>query len=392
MRQFWDGQLSQIAEVAVPDGRLNDAYRSGFIYTAIARSGTHVNTGVNGYEAEFSHDVIGILANLFTQGYYDNAHSLLLDARSVVGSQGQYEDGVWTYSWPWALYLMKTGDLSFVKANFSTSGPLGPAEPSIEATAHKIAGDRTGPNGTIGLTDDIDSNGYWTVDDYEALLGLAAYRYLAGEVGNAAEAQWAANEYHSLLAATNDTLTATMHRYGLTYLPCSIVEPNTANRCRGPEDANWAAPFLFGRWAWDGQLLGAAVSGPLVQLIDATYSYGFARLSDKLPPNTFGGYPSTTTRPPITPATAAGAWPARSTVARDPRLRVHGQQRPKRPVFVVGEFVGAVRIAMGRDPSRGRPRIVAARLGDRERQQGLARLAGRPNRRWRADRRPGSPG
>ncbi len=184
MRAFWNAQLSQIASVQVPDQQLNDAYKSGFIYTQIARSGVDLNTGVNGYAAEFSHDVIGILANLFTQGDFADAHSLLLEARTVVGSQGQYEDGTWTYAWPWAIYLLKTGDLAFVKANFATSGPAGAsAEPSIEQTAHQIAADRTGPGGIIGETNDIDTNGLWTVDDYEALMGLAAYGYLARRVG-----------------------------------------------------------------------------------------------------------------------------------------------------------------------------------------------------------------
>ena len=292
MRTFWNAQLQQIAQVHVPDTQLNDAYRSGFIYTQIARSGNDLDTGVNGYEMEFSHDVIGILANFFTQGYVDDAHALLAEARNVIGSGPEYEDAVWTYSWPWAIYLLKTGDLGFVKANFAAPGPAGAAsQPSIEQTAHQIARDRTGPNGIIGVTGDIDSNGYWTVDDYEALMGLAAYRYLAHEVGNARETRWATNEYHSLLESTNKTLAATIRRYDLDYLPCSMVEPNTANRCGNPEDANWAAPLLFGRWAWDAQLFGAPVSGPGVQLIDATYAYGFGRLVGKLPPNTFGGYP-----------------------------------------------------------------------------------------------------
>lgn len=291
MRAFWNAQLSKIAQVSVPDGQLNDAYRSGFIYTLIARSGTHSNTGVNNYEAEFSHDVIGILANLFTQGDYQDAHALLLDARDVVGSP-EYVDGLWTYSWPWAIYLLKTGDLGFVKANFSTSGAAGATQPSIEQSAHRIAADRTGPNGIIGVTNDIDSNGNWTVDDYEALMGLAAYRYLARRVGDAAETQWVTAEYNSLLAATNAALAATMHRFHLDYLPCSMLEPNTANRCKNAKDANWAAPFLLGRWAWDGQLFGATIKGPGVDLIDATYSYGFGRLAGKLPPDTFGGYPS----------------------------------------------------------------------------------------------------
>ena len=274
-----------------PTPRLNDAYRSGFAYTLIARSGIHSNTGVNNYEAEFSHDVIGIVANLFTQGDYDNAHAILLDTRDVVGSP-EYVDGLWTYSWPWAVYLLKTGDLAFVKANFSTGGAAGATQPSIKDSAHRIAAARTGPNGIIGVTNDIDSNGYWTVDDYEALMGLTAYRYLAHAVGDAGETKWATDEYNSLLAATNATLSATIRRYHLDYLPCSMVQPNSANRCRNPEDANWAAPFLFGRWAWDGQLFGARTTGPGIGLVDATYAYGFRRVAGKLPPDTFGGYPS----------------------------------------------------------------------------------------------------
>jgi hypothetical protein len=292
MRAFWTKQLAQITDITVPDPSLDDAYRSGFISTEIARNGNDLDTGVNGYASEFSHDVVGILANLFTQGDFSDAHALLLEAGHVVGSQGQYEDGIWTYSWPWAIYLMKTGDLGFVKANFATGGPAGPTEPSIEQTAHAIAADRTGPDGIMGLSDDIDSNGYWTVDDYEALMGLAAYRYLAQRVDDPTEVQWATTEYNSLLTATNRTLDATIAEFHLDYLPCSMTEPNTANRCRNPEDANWAAPFQFGRWAWDAQLFDAPVTGPGVTLIDATYSYGFGRLRGILPPDTFGGFPS----------------------------------------------------------------------------------------------------
>jgi len=142
------------------------------------------------------------------------------------------------------------------------------------------------------MTNDVDSNGFWTVDDYEALMGLAAYRYLAQQVGDAAETKWATDEYDSLLVAINSTLAATMQKFHPDYLPCSMLEPNTANRCNQPADANWAAPFLFGRWAWDGPLFGATVRGPAFQLIDATYGYGFRRLAGKLPADTFGGYQS----------------------------------------------------------------------------------------------------
>jgi hypothetical protein len=291
MRSYWNGQLAGIAQItALPDASLINAYKTGFIYTQIIRSGDELKTGANGYDKEFSHDVIGILANLFTQGYTSNAHGLLDRARYVIGTQTQYDDGVWTYPWVWAIYLEKTGDLSFVKANFDTH--LGTTEPSIEDTAHLIATDRTGPGGIMEETNDIDANGYWTIDNYEALMGLWAYHWLAQQVGNTSEANWAASQYSSLLAATNKTLNATISANHLNYLPCSMTEPNTSNRCVNAEDANWAAPFLFGRWAWDGYLFGAPQSGPGISLINATYSYGFARLTGKLPPDTFGGYPT----------------------------------------------------------------------------------------------------
>jgi len=259
MKAYWTGQLSQIAAIDVPDASLEDGYRSGFIYTQIARSGDMLDTGVNGYESEFSHDVVGILTNLFTQGYFTDAWGFLLELSNVVGSQGQYVDGVWTYAVPWAVYLLKTGDLAFVRHHFASEGPLGGAQPSLEDTAHQLAADRTGPLGTMEATDDIDTQGYWTTDDYEALLGLAAYRYLASAVGNTPEATWAADEYGQLLTSTNSVLVATIARYGLDYLPCSIVQPNTANRCSNPEDANWTSPF--GNWAWEGSCSGPGSPG-----------------------------------------------------------------------------------------------------------------------------------
>jgi hypothetical protein len=290
MHAFWNRQLAMVAGINVPDVALEDAYRSGFIYTQIARSGNALNTGVNGYEGEYNHDVIGILANLFTQGYYADAHALLLEARNVVGSQGgEYQDGTWTYAWPWAIYLMKTGDIGFVKANFASEGRWGAQNPSIKDTAHAIAADRTGSSGIMEPTDDIDSQGYWTTDDYEALLGLAAYRYLAQRIGDVSEATWATQEYDSLLSATSQTLDATMSRFGLDYLPCAILAPNSANRCANPQDANWASPF--GHWAWNGDLFGATISGPGLSMIDSTYAYGFGRLKGLLPPGTFGGFP-----------------------------------------------------------------------------------------------------
>ncbi|MHB1592826.1 MAG: hypothetical protein ACYCO9_00230 [Streptosporangiaceae bacterium] len=296
MRAFWNTQLAGITRLALPDRQLVDAYKAGFAYTQIDRSGNALDTGTNGYHAEYEHDVIGILANMFNEGYFTDAHALLNETDHVVGTNTQYSDGTWVYPWLWALYVEKTGDTKFLARHFSSPGPQGPgAQPSIEATAHIIAADRTGPGGIIGKTNDIDANGYWVSDNYEALLGLAGYEYLARVMGNSAQETWAAGQYKSLLAAVNSTLSSTISSNHLNYIPCSMLEPNTANRCANPEDANWAAPGVYFNWAWNASMLGVPMTSPnggtAGQWIDRTMSYGFGRLKGLLPANTFGGYP-----------------------------------------------------------------------------------------------------
>lgn len=296
MRAFWNSQLSKITQLTLPDKQLANAWKAGFAYTQIDRSGNALDTGTNGYHAEYEHDVIGILANMFNEGYFTDAHALLDETDSVVGTNTQYSDGTWVYPWLWAVYVEKTGDTSFLKARFASPGPQGAsAQPSIEATAHIIAADRTGPGGIIGETNDIDANGFWVSDNYEALLGLAGYEYLAKVAGDSTEASWATAEYGSLLKAVNSTLSTTISTNNLNYIPCSMVQPNTANRCSNPEDANWAAPGVYFNWAWNAQLLGAPMTAPsggtAGDWIDKTLSYGFGREKGLLPADTFGGYP-----------------------------------------------------------------------------------------------------
>jgi hypothetical protein len=296
MEAFWNHELNGITQLALPDQQLVDAYKAGFAYTQIDRSGNALDTGTNGYHAEYEHDVVGILANMFNEGYFTDAHALLDETDRVVGTNTQYSDGTWVYPWLWAMYVEKTGDTKFLAARFNSPGPLGAsAQPSIEATAQIIAADRTGPGGIIGETSDIDANGFWVSDNYEALLGLAGYGYLAKVMGDTTQEQWAVGQYNSLLQAVNSTLSSTISAGGLNYIPCSMVEPNTANRCSNPEDANWAAPGVYFNWAWNASMLGVPMTGPaggtVADWIDKTLSYGFGRLNGLLPANTFGGYP-----------------------------------------------------------------------------------------------------
>ncbi|NIK58981.1 sugar-binding protein [Kribbella shirazensis] len=284
MRKYWNTRLSAIANITdLPDRRLINAYKAGYIYTLIIRddiNGTkELHVGENGYDEMFDHDTIGIVATLLTTGDFTYARDYL----TSLPAQLQYDDAKWKYSWPYALYLQRTGDKEFIRSRFET----------IKKNTHTIETDRVdGGTGIIKQTFAIDSLGYWTIDNWSALTGLTTYRYLATALGETAEAAWAKAEYDDLLKVATARIEQTMKQYDLDYLPVSMVEPNETGPRSDPRDANWASMFLFGRWAWDGYLFGAEQTGTMFDKIDDTYTHGFERrqeVSDTI--YNFGGYP-----------------------------------------------------------------------------------------------------
>jgi hypothetical protein len=279
LKSYWDGRLAGIAQLALPDKRLVNAYKAGFIYTNIVKDGNRLNVGENGYDRQYDHDLVTMVVNLINAGDLTYARDYLQNL-----FQDEYPDAGYKYSWPWALYLQKTGDTAYLSANFT----------KIHDFAHSIQSSATGPGGTMKSSNAIDAQGYWTVDNQAALLGLLAYKYIADKLGNTTESTWATATYSSLFAAINKQLQNTITTNNLGYLPCATNVANSANVCGATNNANWASTFLFGNWNWNGLLFGAAPTGPMATMIDTTYDYGFAHLSG-LDPHTYGGYPGYST-------------------------------------------------------------------------------------------------
>lgn len=289
MRDYWNNRLEDLAEITeLPDETLIDAYKAGYIYTLIIRDDIpeadgslkrSLHVGENGYDEMFDHDTIGIVASLLTIGDFTYAQDYL----STLPAQLQYDDAKWKYSWPYALYLQKTGDIQFIRDNFE----------AIKTNTHKVEEDRDmGAGGIMKKTYAIDSYGYWTTDNWSALAGLTTYRYLCQQLGEEEEANWAADQYEDLLNCVNTVLERTMTENGISYIPMSMVERNEDGPRSDPRDANWASMFLFGRWGWDGYLFGAEQSGVMLDQIDETYTIGFERREDLTDnPYNFGGYP-----------------------------------------------------------------------------------------------------
>ena len=291
MKEYWNNRLEPLTQLDLPDEQLVNAYKAGFIYTLIIRDdvngGKELHVGENGYDEMFDHDTIGIVASLLTEGDFTYAKEYL----ATLPAQLQYDDAKWKYSWPYALYLSKTGDYDFIEEKFDT----------IKTNTHNVETDRIdGGEGIIKRTNAIDSNGYWLIDNWAALAGLTTYQYLCDEMYEKygsdiyqTESVWAQEEYDSLLAVVEDTQREMRETYDYPYLSIDMNVPTEQSARGDVRDGNWASMFLFGRWGWDGWLFGAEQEGSeMISLIDDTYTHGFERreeVSDTI--YNFGGYP-----------------------------------------------------------------------------------------------------
>ena len=304
MKNYWNGRLENIVNIEKLPKEYSDlanAYKAGYIYTLIISDGYELHVGENGYDRVFDHDVIGILATLLHLGHTEH----FAEYADTILQNIQYPDAAWKFSWPFALYLLKTEDYDTVLSYWNDNG----GNDGIKSNTHKIEKERViysegikDRNGNIARimkkTDAIDSNGYWTVDNYSSLLGLTTYAYICealynkfGDEEYKTELQWARDEYESLLYSVEAVLKYTMDKYDITYIPISMEMPNELSERKNVLDANWASIYEFGRWDWDGYLFGADQDVFMNELLDDTYEYIINAKKDALPsPYTMGGY------------------------------------------------------------------------------------------------------
>jgi len=298
MAAFWNGRINATAQPSLPNVQLPNtglanpgtallnAYRAGTAYHLIMQVGEAQFSAANNYAWLLNHDVPGELAARFTTGDFSDARNLLLIGRTSEApgfpSNGAnwYWDGVWKTLWVWAIYLEKTNDTAFVSQFFNdTQTQFGPSLHTIVRT-HFVG--QLDTDGTLKTNFDNDSTGKWILSNYSALIGLAAYKYIATRIGETAEAQFAQQAYTSLHNSLNTVIGNNQAANGFNFLPCEVQRANTANRCNTFNDANWAQAGWSGQNQWDTMLMGgtplSGIIGDPGQL-DRMYTFGFNRLA-----------------------------------------------------------------------------------------------------------------
>lgn len=313
MAAYWNGRIGETASFSLPNvalpntdnlanpgTALANAYKAGTVYSLMMQIGEAQFSAADNYAWLLNHDVPGELNARLETGDYHDAQNLLLTARISQATNfnehgaNWYFDGDWKTPSSWAYYLAKTNDTAFVGQYFhddaSGSSQWGP---SLYTIMHTIYTGQLSSDGALASSFDNDSSGRWLFDDYSALEGLAAYKYIATRLGNTTEAQWADTAYSSLLSHVNTLVGGDESANGFSYLPCVIDQPNSANRCNTYNDANWASPVWVGQNQWSTMLMGGTLSGVVGDpaQADNMYAWGFARLAaNGLPYPTFGAF------------------------------------------------------------------------------------------------------
>ncbi|WP_377273105.1 RICIN domain-containing protein [Peterkaempfera sp. SMS 1(5)a] len=313
MAAYWNGRIAETPTLTLPNltlpstgslanpgTALTGAYKAGTVYNLIMQVGQAQFSAADNYAWILNHDVPGELMARFETGDFHDAQNLLLTARiseaTTFNEHGAnwYYDGDWKTPAAWALYLAGTGDTAFVGQYFhDDSGGSSQWGPSLYTIMHTIYQGQLSSDGVLKSSFDNDSSGRWLFDDYSALQGLAAYKYIATRLGNTAEAQYADTQYTSLLSHLNTLLGTNESSHGFSYLPCTVDQANSANRCNTYNDANWASPAWVGQNQWSTMLQGGTLNGIAGDPAqgDALYAWGLARLSSNgLPYPTFGAF------------------------------------------------------------------------------------------------------
>jgi hypothetical protein len=238
----------------------------------------------------------------FTTGDFSDARNLLLVGRTSeqpnFPSNGAnwYWDGVWKTPWAWAIYLAKTNDTSFVSQFFNDNQTQ--FGPNMMTMMHTDFLAQLDTDGTLKTNFDNDSTGKWILSNYSALIGLAAYKYIATRIGNTTEATWAQGAYTSLHNSLNTVLGNNETANAFNFLPCEVTRPDSANRCNTFNDANWAQAGWSGQNQWDTMLMGGTpLSGRIGDpaQLDNMYTFGFNRLAGRVPFPSLGAFPGFST-------------------------------------------------------------------------------------------------
>lgn len=218
------------------------------------------------YDRIYTHDVVNMVDQFIREGDYELAKRVLESPYYLQISKllySNYLDAIPKYILPYATYLKNTGDTSFF---------TGEVMENIRNAAHNIENYRyynaSDPNhyGIFNKSNTFDNgSNFLVVDNFAALSGLQAYKYISDQLGISDESQWAVGEMIDLNDCLNNALDIAEARRGVNWYMSnfddSMYWPNyTGNYL--------ATTFSMSTFPWDAYLSGFELGGTWLEHLD----------------------------------------------------------------------------------------------------------------------------
>ncbi len=303
MAEHYNGRIAALAHpVTLPVPGLANMYKSIQILVwecmvkcgddyEIRPGGKTPTPWVYSYDRTFPHDIPNYADEFMREGDYDVAKNMLKSsyykALNATHWDVNYLDTIGKYMLPYAEYMGATGDLAYftpaIREELKTAA----------RNIHKCrVFDDPSHYGLMKKSMDFENweSDYLLCDNWGALHGLQAYKYLCDKWGDEAESQWAANEIKDLNECVNKALDQTCARRKTDYY-LGAFDDSTL-KSYADSYYSWV-PYsgALSTFPWGAYLKGFELGGTWEEKFDASIRYALEERDKRgIPPGSWGAW------------------------------------------------------------------------------------------------------
>jgi hypothetical protein len=295
MKRYWLGRIEPLAHpITLPSPGLADMYKAlqivvwenmvkvGGDYEIHAAPRTPAN--LYDYDRTFSHDAPNYVDQCMREGDSDTAKRMLdsgyyKDFNRPFFADQNYLDAIGKYMLPFAEYLQVTGDAAYFTGE--RRADLKKASRNIHAA--RVFNDPA-HYGLMSKSQDFENweegGDYLLCDNWSALHGLQAYKYICDALGETQESTWAVEEMADLNRCLNAAIEKSCAANRTDYYLGAFDQ---ATHLRYQEnDSSWV-PYsgALSTFPWGAYLKGFDLGGAWKERFDASLEYALRQRDDK---------------------------------------------------------------------------------------------------------------
>lgn len=283
-KQRLEEKLSKLTmPTALPDDRFLNLWKASMFHmwnATVKTDADYEQRGSGGclsefyqYDRTFDHDVPDMVIQYIIEGNWDVARRIMKGATYDRLGQGElkleaYLDAVPKFMVTYAQYLQFTGDKSYFTSDIMNK--LKTCSRAVQKMREFT--DEARQKGVYGLihkgsTLDNNFNTYTLVDDFAALHGFTAYKYVCDCFGMKEESEWAYNQMKDLNDCLNKAIRKSVDESGLEWYNACFSFDMDSTLVSGP--GNWlGTTFMMPTFPWNAQLKGFDLGGEWLQYLD----------------------------------------------------------------------------------------------------------------------------